>query len=278
MSPIKTMSAFGVFLSLLIGTGRAAADQEDRYLTATAGQLRVVVAEKASPPELRAAAMFAREVRRRTGLDVPVATGTGGAPAKYSLYLGTKDTSAWLGADKARDEAIAGLGEDGFYLSCTPDAAGRLFVIGANPGNVVAGVGKLLRMSRYADGSLRLPRQTLKDRPGMPVRGIYFATHFFNFYHAAPVEEVDPIIEECALWGLNQLVVWFDMHHFASLDTPDAQKHLERLKHFQKMFSFCNIEFQPYFNFIIENLLQEFNTKVLVLYLLYILQKFFGEQ
>lgn len=184
--------------------------------------------------ELRAGALFTKAVRIRAGLDIPIVTASGGAPAKYSLCIGTKNTLRLSDADKTINEAVAGLGDDGFYLTCTPDSAGRIFIIGANPGNVVAGIGKLLRTSRYAEGSLRVPLRTIKDKPGMSVRGIYFATHFFNFYHAAPLEEVDPVIEECALWGLNQLVVWFDMHHFTGIDAPDAQKHLERLKHFEK--------------------------------------------
>jgi hypothetical protein len=228
-----------------VAVGQGADVSDESYLKVAAGDLRIVVGEQASPPERRAAMIFAREVRARTGLQVPgahrqstiAATVLSGseASAKYSLYIVTKDTlrKLKLDADSARDQAISGLGDDGFYCSCEPDAAGRLFVVGANPGNVLAAVGKLLRTSRYGDGSLRLPRRALADRAGLPVRGVYFATHFFNFYHVALLEEVDRLIEDCALWGLNQLVVWFDMHHFAGPDVPEAQKFLERLKHFQ---------------------------------------------
>jgi hypothetical protein len=61
---------------------------------------------------------------------------------------------------------------------------------------------------------------------------MYIATHFHNFYHVTPLDEVDRVIEELALWGGNMLQVWFDMHHFKSLQDPAAQKHVERLKHF----------------------------------------------
>ena len=59
--------------------------------------------------------------------------------------------------------------------------------------------------------------------------GIYFATHFHNWYHVAPVEEIQRYVEELALWGTNTLCVWFDMHHFNGIGDPAAQAMLERL-------------------------------------------------
>jgi hypothetical protein len=120
---------------------------------------------------------------------------------------------------------------DGFHLETRPDAEGRMFIVGQSPSGVVAGVGRLLRLARYADGSLTIPAVSLTDAPKMPVRGIYFATHFNNFYHVAPLEEVDRIVADFALWGGNSLTVWFDMHHYKGLDDPAAQAHLARLKH-----------------------------------------------
>ena len=64
----------------------------------------------------------------------------------------------------------------------------------------------------------------------MPVRGMYFATHFHNFYHDAPLAEVTRYIEELALWGCNALLVWFDMHHFDNLQDPEAQRLIHRLR------------------------------------------------
>jgi hypothetical protein len=104
-------------------------------------------------------------------------------------------------------------------------------VIGQSPSGVVAGLGRLLRLARYSDGSMEIPVLTMSDSPRLPVRGIYFATHFNNFYHVAPLEEVDRIIEDFALWGGNSLTVWFDMHHFKGFDDPAAQAQLARLKH-----------------------------------------------
>ena len=52
---------------------------------------------------------------------------------------------------------------------------------------------------------------------------MYFASHFHNFYHDAPVEAVERYVGELALWGINALMVWYDMHHFTGIDDPAAQ-------------------------------------------------------
>jgi hypothetical protein len=62
------------------------------------------------------------------------------------------------------------------------------------------------------------------------VRGMYFATHFHNFYHNAPLEEVFVTIDDLALRGANSLLVWFDMHHYTSMQDPAAVAHAARLR------------------------------------------------
>lgn len=60
--------------------------------------------------------------------------------------------------------------------------------------------------------------------------GMYFATHFHNFYHSAPLPEIFEYIEDLALWGLEALAVWFDMHHYTGMDDPEAVTMAARLK------------------------------------------------
>jgi hypothetical protein len=65
--------------------------------------------------------------------------------------------------------------------------------------------------------------------PEKPLRGIYFATHFFNFYHEAPIGEIERYVEDLALWGYNTIFVWFDMHHYEGTQDPAAQEMIKRL-------------------------------------------------
>lgn len=73
--------------------------------------------------------------------------------------------------------------------------------------------------------------------PESSLRGMYFATHFGNFYHNAPINLVYRVIEDLALRGCNSLLVWYDMHHYNSIDDPESFKMIERLK---AMLSYAN--------------------------------------
>ena len=94
-----------------------------------------------------------------------------------------------------------------------------------------AAIGKLLRMSAFdGAGSFTPPIVPVDFMPKSPVRGMYFATHFHNFYHNAPIERVYDVIEDLALRGANSLLVWFDMHHYSSMADPAARAHAARLR------------------------------------------------
>lgn len=60
-------------------------------------------------------------------------------------------------------------------------------------------------------------------------RAVYFANHFYNYYHAAPVGEICEYLESLALWGQSALCLWFDMHHFRAISTPEAEQMLEKM-------------------------------------------------
>jgi hypothetical protein len=55
------------------------------------------------------------------------------------------------------------------------------------------------------------------------------ATHFFNWYHVAPIEEIERYMCELALWGCNALMVVFDIKLFQSINDPEASEIAERL-------------------------------------------------
>lgn len=71
-------------------------------------------------------------------------------------------------------------------------------------------------------------------KPGYPIRGMYFASHFKNFYEMAPIKEVKQIIEDLALRGCNALEVWYDMHQYDAIDSPESMSMIRRLKQILK--------------------------------------------
>ena len=153
------------------------------------------------------AGVLARQVAQRC--DARVVT-DGEAPLKVELAI------------------APGIGTEGFRIEDRP--GGGVKIIGNDARGLLYGVGKLLRTSRYDQGGFDAGTWRGTSIPEKPVRGIYFATHFHNFYHDAPIDEVQRYVEDVGLWGLNTLIVWYDMHHFKGFDSPEAVDFRNRLK------------------------------------------------
>ncbi|MBP1991498.1 hypothetical protein [Paenibacillus eucommiae] len=125
------------------------------------------------------------------------------------------------------------LGEEGYVIQ-SGDSDLPVYVAALSERGVLYGLGKLLRLINFtADGEegRRFPALDLVSRPEKPVRGIYFATHFGNWYCHAELAEVQAYLEDLALWGVNELLVWFDISHYRSLE--EGRPMLERLKTFE---------------------------------------------
>lgn len=120
-----------------------------------------------------------------------------------------------------------GIGAEGFRIGAE---GGGVRVTGNDGRGLIYGVGKLLRTSRLEPGRFEPGDWRGDSVPRRQVRGIYFATHFHNFYHDAPIEKVQRYVEDLALWGCNALQVWFDMHHYRCIDDPEARAMIARLK------------------------------------------------
>lgn len=115
-----------------------------------------------------------------------------------------------------------------------PDG-GTVAFTAANDCALHAAVGRYLTESRFdGNGGFWAYQKKIDFTPAKPLRGMYFATHFHNFYHNAPVEEVFEVIEDLALRGCNALLVWYDMHHFRSIDQPESVELITRLKAFMR--------------------------------------------
>lgn len=109
-------------------------------------------------------------------------------------------------------------------------AGGKLHLTARGLSGLLAGMGHLLRTSRYAEGVFQPSPWRGASTPDKPYRSLYFATHFHNFYHDAPLAVVSRYIEDLALLGYNSLVVMFDMHHYAGFGEASAQAMIRRLR------------------------------------------------
>jgi len=173
----------------------------------TVKTVRVVLPQQASAVLRNIAGVLARQVAQRCDASV---VADGEAPLKVELAI------------------APGIGIEGFRIEDRP--GGGVKIIGNDARGLLYGVGKLLRTSRYDRGGFNAGAWRGTSIPEKPVRGIYFATHFHNFYHDAPIDEVQRYVEDVGLWGLNTLIVWYDMHHFRGFDSPEAVDFRNRLK------------------------------------------------
>jgi hypothetical protein len=164
---------------------------------------------QASDPVLpRLESLLQRIMVERCGEPLPLA---GAYPKRAKLTLAL---DAALGAESY---AIRDNGESG------------IVVAGGTPRGLLYGVGRLLREATYTPGCFTPGAWRGSASPMMPIRGAYFAIHFHNWYQEAPLAELERYVEELALWGYNTVFIWFDAHHFNSIDDPAAQVMLERL-------------------------------------------------
>lgn len=121
-----------------------------------------------------------------------------------------------------------GIGEEGFRIEGNPGEP--ILITGNDERGLLYGIGKYLRASQFDTGSFTPGTWRGASIPRKKIRGMYFATHFHNWYHEAPIGDVVRYVEELALWGCNALSVWFDMHHYQGTNDPDAKKMLDRLR------------------------------------------------
>ncbi len=110
------------------------------------------------------------------------------------------------------------------------DGDSNIRIIGSDERGLLYGVGKFLRTSRFDQGGFTSGTWRGTSAPTGKVRGIYLASHFNNFYEAAPIEEVQTYLDELALWGINYLVVTVPQFQFTGFNDPVAQKAITRLK------------------------------------------------
>ncbi|MCY2990215.1 MAG: hypothetical protein NTY19_20420 [Planctomycetota bacterium] len=150
--------------------------------------------------------VFVRQVQQRC--EAKVMTG-GGVPLTVELAI------------------APGIGAEGFRIEDRPSG---VRILGNDERGLLYGVGKFLRTSRYDQSGFTPSIWRGQSVPACPVRGAYLATHFNNFYEAAPIEEVGRYVEDLALWGVNSLVVHFPHWQFNGFDDPAARKMLDRLQ------------------------------------------------
>lgn len=158
-----------------------------------------------------------------------------GSIARRASELLAREITERSGAGIVRDKAgltvelliRPGIGTEGYTIEGT---AAAVRITGNDDNGLLYGVGKFLHTSRYDQGGFTPGGWRGTSVPTGEVRGIYFATHFGNFYQGATVDEVQRYVDDMALWGTNTLGAWFQLDEFKGLDDPRLHQNLVLLK------------------------------------------------
>ncbi len=119
-------------------------------------------------------------------------------------------------------------GADGYRIEQTADG---VLLTGCGIQNLFAALGRFLFESEFdGNGGFSPPILPIVHQETIAVRGMYYATHFHNFYQEAPLTELFDQVTDLALRDANALLVWFDMHTYHGMTDPAAVTMTARLK------------------------------------------------
>ena len=106
----------------------------------------------------------------------------------------------------------------------------HLVISSGSSRGILYGIGKMLRNASYSNSTFDFTTWQGSSSPSKPIRSLYLASHFHNYYHVAPMNEIIEYIEDNALRGYNAIGLWVDKHHYTGADDPEYIKFAERTK------------------------------------------------
>ena len=107
--------------------------------------------------------------------------------------------------------------------SIIEDGKGGALVTASDLCTIYAALGRFFISGSFDfRGGFVPPTLPIEHEQKSSVRGMHLASHFYNFWHVAPMEDVMPFIEDLALWGCNTLMLCLAPQHYRSFKSPEA--------------------------------------------------------
>ena len=132
-----------------------------------------------------------------------------------------------------------GLPAEGYSIRTDGQA---VHIAGGSAAGMLYGVGKFLRTSSYAAGFSPSAWRG-SSAPDGPLRGMYFASHFHNWYHEAADAEIARYVEDLALWGVNAVLAAFPFLNLSGWDDPEAEAAVEMVRRFARIVKAAGLQF-----------------------------------
>ena len=145
------------------------------------------------------------------------------------------DLSIFLGIDK-------NIGKEGFCIIDADDKT--LQIIGHDLTGLLAGIGKFLHTSMFFPNGEFVPSQFRGSSvPQEVIRGVYAATHFFNWYQVAKKYEFSRYIEDLALWRVNALAAALPIRDLDGWKDLETEKSFSQIRGFSEVTSRLGLKF-----------------------------------
>lgn len=126
-----------------------------------------------------------------------------------------------------------GLQPEAFRIEDVPGDSAAVRIAGGSPQGLLYGVGKFLRTSRY-DLAFAPSSWRGTSIPNGSLRGMYFASHFHNWYCQASKPEISRYMEDLALWGANAVMVIFPMINLQDWNDPEAEPAMAMVREYAR--------------------------------------------
>jgi hypothetical protein len=102
-------------------------------------------------------------------------------------------------------------------------------ITGSDELGLYFGIGKFLHIAKWCEKDF-IPQATKGViTPECHFRAMYFATHFYNFYHVATAEALKQYVDDMLLWGYNTILCILPVVTLKEQD-PNFDQEVERIK------------------------------------------------
>lgn len=113
------------------------------------------------------------------------------------------------------------------YLICGESS--HWDIIGSDELGLYYGIGKFLHTAKWTENEFFPQANCCIVAPECHFRAMYFATHFYNFYHAATTEALEQYVDDMLLWGYNTILCIIPVVTLKEND-PNFKLEVERVK------------------------------------------------
>jgi hypothetical protein len=168
----------------------------------------VVIPKGTSGPELKAISVLIEEIKKRTGIELPV----------VEELLENSNPMIVAGTEESLKELIKPYtslldtlekpGREGYRILVKEDRQPVILIAGADSRGMLYGIGKFLRRLIWDRGSIKIEPFSISSTPKYSVRGHQLGYRpKTNAYDAWSVEQFEQYIRELALFGANSIEI-----------------------------------------------------------------------